>query len=193
MLCAKLNTVVKNCCFVVSLLIALSFLKDDEKCKKMKRAPHKGCDDLYMPDEMRHVYQKAGISCGSVKTSDIPFFYSNFLAEQGFDLVVYSDNYDDNIIYDSRTDSDGNLVKLTNEVVCLWLNNNHYDVILSMKKFNRLSHFCVKCMSHYKQFEHDANHVCYTNLTCHKCFRQSNCPRNMNGDKFQCSNHKIIL
>ena len=48
-LCPKLNSVVKNCCFVVSLLIGLSFLKDDEKCKKLKRAPHKGCDDLYTP------------------------------------------------------------------------------------------------------------------------------------------------
>ena len=191
--CDKLNRVVKKCCFVVSLLVALSFLKNDEKCEKMKRAPHKGCDELYTPDEIRLVYQKAGISCGAVKTEDLSFFYLNFLAEQGVDLVVYSDNYDDNIIFDSRTDSEGNLIKLTNEVVCLWLNNNHYDVVLSMRKFNRLAHFCVKCMSHYKQFEHKENHVCCTNLTCHKCFRQSNCPRNMNANKFQCNNCKIIF
>ena len=65
-------------------------MKDDQKCKKMKRAPHNGCDDLYTPDEIRLVYQKVGISCSSVKTSDLPFFYSNFLAEQGVDLVVNS-------------------------------------------------------------------------------------------------------
>ena len=188
--CDKLNQIVKKCCFVVSLLVALSFLKNDEKCEKMKRAPHKGCDELYTPDEIRLVYQKAGISCGAVKTEDLSFFYSNFLAEQGVDLIVYSDNYDN--IFDSRTDSEGNLIKLTNEVVCLWL-NNHYDVILSMKKFNRLNNFCVKCMSHYKLFEHEDSHVCCTKLTCHKCFRQSNCSRNMNGDKFQCDNCKILF
>ena len=192
-ICPKLNSVVKNCCFVVSLLIGLSFLNEDEECKKMKRAPHKGCDDLYTPDQIRHVYQAAGIPSGSVKTSDIPLFYSNFLAEQGVDLVVFSQNYDDNIIYDSRTDDDGNLIKLTNELVCLWLNNNHYDVILSIKKFNRLSHFCVKCMSHLKQFEHKDNHICYTKLTCHKCFKQSNCPRIMTDEKIQCNICKIIF
>ena len=98
-----------------------------------------------------------------------------------------------NIIFDSRTDSEGNLIKLTKEVVCLWLNNNHYDVILSMKKFNRLNNFCVKCMSHYKLFKHKDNHVCCTKLTCQKCFRQSNCSHNMNGDKFQCNNCKILF
>ena len=50
-----------------------------------------------------------------------PVVHSNFLQEQGVDLVVYSDNYNDNIINDSRTDENGELIKLT-DVVCLWLN-----------------------------------------------------------------------
>ena len=44
-ICDKLNQIVKNCCFVVSLLAALSYLKKDEKYVKMEREPHKGCDD----------------------------------------------------------------------------------------------------------------------------------------------------
>ena len=56
----------------------------------------------------------------AVKT-DISRVHSNFLQDQGVDLVVYSDNYNDNIINDSRTDENGELIKLT-DVVCLWLN-----------------------------------------------------------------------
>ena len=123
-ICDQLNQIVKNCCFVVSLLAGLSYLKKDEKYDKMEREPHKGCDDLYTLDQIRNVYQKCGLPVGSVKTSDLPLVYSNFLAEQGVDLVVYSDKYD-NIIYDSRTDENGDLIKLTNDVVCLWLNNKH--------------------------------------------------------------------
>ena len=68
---------------------------------------------------------------------------------------MYSDNYNDNIIYDSRiydsrTDENGELIQLTDNVVCLWLNNKHYDVVLSMRKFAKLKHFCIKCMSKCK-------------------------------------------
>ena len=122
-ICDILNRTIKNCCFIVSLLVGLSYLKKDEKYVKMERAPHKGCDDLYTPDQIRNVYQKCGIPTGAVKTVDFSRVYSNFLAEHGVDLVVYLDNYDDNIIYDSRTVENCELIKLTDNVVCLWLNN----------------------------------------------------------------------
>ena len=119
--------------------------------------------------------------------------YSNFLAEQGVDLVVYSDKFD-NIIYDSRTNESGDLIKLTNNVVCLWLNNSHYDVVLNMTKFAKLNHFCVKCMSHLRKFEHQDNHICNTKLTCQKCYRQSDCPRDENNSgKIECSNCNILF
>ena len=172
MICDKLNQIVKNCCFVVSLLVGLSFLKKDEKFVKMERTPHKDCYELYSADQIRNVYQKCGIAVGSVKTEDLSKVYSNFLAVQGVDLVVYSDKFD-NIIYDSRTDENGDLIKLTDDVVCLWLNNKHYDVVLSMTKFAKLN-FCVKCMCHLGKFEHQDNHICNTKLTCQKCYRQSN-------------------
>ena len=101
-ICDKLNQILKNCCFVVSLLAALSYLKKDEKYVKMEREPHEGCDDLYTPDQIRNVYQKCRIPVGCVKAADFSQVYSNFLAEQGVDLVVYSDKYDNNIIYDSN-------------------------------------------------------------------------------------------
>ena len=192
-ICDKLNQVIKHCCFVVSLLAALSFLKKDEKYIKMERNLHKGCDEIYSADEIRHVYQKCEIPCGGgVKTEDLDCVYSNFLVAQGVDLVVYSDKFD-NIIYDSRTDNNGNLIKLTNEVVCLWLNNNHYDVVLNMTKSAKLSNFCVKCMSHLRKFEHQDNHICNTKLTCHKCYRQSNCPQEKNEVKIECSKCGILF
>ena len=192
-ICDKLNQVVKNCCFVVSLLASLSFLKKDEKYVKMERNPHKGCDDLYTPDQIRNVYQKCGLPIGVVKTEDLSQVYSNFLAEQGVDLVVYSDKYYSNIIYDSRTDENGDLIKLTNDVVCLWLNNKHYDVVLNMTKFAKLNHFCVKCMCHLGKFEHQDNHICNTKLTCQKCYRESNCPRIDGDNKIECSNCNILF
>ena len=191
-ICDKLNQVVKNCCFVVSLLASLSFLKKDEKYVKMERNPHKGCDDLYTPDQIRNVYQKCGLPIGVVKTEDLSQVYSNFLAEHGVDLVVYSDKYD-NIIYDSRTDENGDLIKLTNDVVCLWLNNKHYDVVLNMTKFAKLNHFCVKCMCRLGKFEHQDNHICNTKLTCQKCYRESNCPRIDGDNKIECSNCNILF
>ena len=81
--CDKLNQVIKNCCFVVSLLVGLSFLKNNEKCQKMKRAPHKGCDEVYTTDEIRFVYQKCGIPCGAVKTEDLSFSLHKFSCGAG--------------------------------------------------------------------------------------------------------------
>ena len=89
-ICNKLNQLIKNCCFVVSLLAGLSYLKKDDKYVKMERNPHKTCDEIYSADEIRNVYQKCGIPCGSVKIEDLNCFYSNFLAAQ--------DKFDNNII-----------------------------------------------------------------------------------------------
>ena len=194
-ICNKLNQIVKNCCFVVSLLVALSFLKKDEKSSKMEREPHRDCSDLFTSEQICNVYQKCGISVGNVKTEDMVKVYSCFLEGQGVDLVVYSDNFDNNIIYDSRTDENGDLIKLTNDVVCLWLNNKHYDVILSMRKFSKLSNFCVKCMSHFGKYEHEDNHICNIKLTCQKCYRQTNCTRinENNNNNIECDKCGILF
>ena len=193
-ICDKLNKLVKNCCFVVSLLVALSFLKKDEKSVKMERAPHNDCYVLYTSEQICDVYQKCGLSVGVVKTEDLHKVYTNFLAVQGVDLVVYSDKFENNIIYDSRTDENGDLIKLTNDVVCLWLNNKHYDVVLSMTKFSKLNNFCVRCMSHLGQFEHQDNHICNTKLTCQRCYRQTNCSRVYEkNDKIECAKCNILF
>ena len=192
-ICDKLNQVVKNCCFVVSLLVGLSFLKKDEKSVKMERTPHKDCYELFTSDQICDVYQKCGVPIGCVKTEDMSKVYSNFLAEQGVDLVVYSDKFDNNIIYDSRTDENGDLIKLTDDVVCLWLNNKHYDVVLSMTKFSKLNNFCVRCMSHFGKFEHQDSHICNTKLTCQKCYRQTNCSRGNEINKIECPKCNILF
>ena len=72
-------------------------------------------------------------SPGGVKTKEFFSVYKHFLEPQGVDLVVSdSDKYQDFIVYDSRTDENGDLIKLTDTIVCLWLNNNHYDVVLNI-------------------------------------------------------------
>ena len=126
-------------------------------------------------------------SPGGVETKELFSVYEHFLEPQGVDLVVYSDKYQDCIVYDSRTDENGDLIKLTDKIVCLWLNNNHYDVVLNMRKFSKLnpSSFCVKCMSYFSSFEHSDNYICNSNLTCQKCFKQSKCLTNC---KIECSN-----
>ena len=62
-----------------------------------------------------------------------------------------------------------------------------------MTKFAKLSKFCVKCMSHLRKFEHQDNHIFYTKLTCQKCYRQSNCPREKNDIKIECSLCRILF
>ena len=74
----------------------------------------------------------------------------------------------------------------------LWLNNKHYNVVLSIHKFAKLNHFCVKCMSHLGSFEHIDNHICNTKLRCQKCFTQSNCPKDT-GYKVECTNCNIFV
>ena len=194
-ICEKLNQVIKNCCLVVSLLVALSFLKKMKNILKWKETLIRGVMNYTVQMKFETFIENAEYRVGGGETEDLDCVYSNFLAQQGVDLVVYSDKFD-NIIYDSRTDDNGNLIKLTNDVVCLWLNNKHYDVVLSMTKFSKLSNFCVKCMSHLKKFEHQENHICNTKLTCQKCYKQSNCPRENNGGnntKIECSNCGILF
>ena len=158
----------------------------------MGRAPHKPVDDLHDIEEIINVYQKCGIPPGAVKTKEFLSVYKHFLEPQGADLVVYSDKYQDCIVYDSRTDKNVDLIKLTDKTVSLCLNNKHYDVVLNMRKFSKVnpSSFCAKCMSQFSSFEHIDTHICNSNLTCQKCFKQSKCLTNC---KIQCSDCKIIF
>ena len=60
----------------------------------------------------------------------------------------------------------------------LWLNDNHYDLILSPKGFSELnlSQFCFKCMRYYAACEYANTHVCRTaHSTCLKCYGSTKC------------------
>ena len=74
-ICSDLNQLIKNSCFVVSSLVALSHLRKDDKYIKMERAPRKPVDDLYDIEEIRNVYQKCGIPPGVVKTKVSIWWY----------------------------------------------------------------------------------------------------------------------
>ena len=121
--------------------------------------------------------------------------YERYLKEKGVDLVVFSDLYYNTIVYDSRTDEHGNILRLTNDVVCLWLNRNHYDVVENMRIFTKSTiSFCEKCMrSLSRKGEFVFNHVCRTFTTCRKCYSSGEECTSENDVMLQCSSCNVIF
>lgn len=119
---------------------------------------------------MRAIYEKRNHVEGRVNVENFHKFYKGFLREQNIDLVVFLKKYFDLMVYDSRVDKNGN-VRFTDKIMYLWLNDNHYDVILDVKIFskNNLTNFCFRCMTYYTQFEYQDNHVCKNYETCQRC------------------------
>ena len=83
-------------------------------------------------------------------------------------VVSYSEEYDDVIIYDSRSDGT-NLIKLNDKVIFLWMHDGHYDCILDISKFLYFHsvRFCVNCM---KKFDSKFTRICLLPNMCIKCY-----------------------
>lgn len=65
--------------------------------------------------------------------------------------MLFSSEHNDHIIYDPQRDENSNIIKLTNKVIGLCLNEKHYDLVLNFKQFMFGSNhnFCIKCMKYY--------------------------------------------
>lgn len=84
--------------------------------------------------------------------------------------------------------------RLTNNIIFLWLNDNHYDVVLSPKTFSQrnINNFCFKCMKYYSRLEFATTHVCKTDFSCLKCYSTMGCA-NEDDFRHQCELCKIIF
>ena len=178
------------------LCLSLSFLRKDERERKIRSTPNK-LNTIFSRDEIVAIYRICGISekvkiCGK----HYEIVYKRYLKEKGIDLVVFSDLYYNMIVYDSRTDEHGNILRLTNDVVCLWLNRNHYDVVENMRIFTKsTTSFCEKCMQSLScKGKVVFNHVCRTFTTCRKCYSSAEeCTSENDVMMLQCSSCNVIF
>lgn len=185
---------VRGCCFVLSVLCGMSFLKNDEKAKKIRLNMNVCLNEIFTVQDVLTVYEQAKLVVGGVKTTQLASFYENYLRTKQIDLVVFSKEHYDSIIYDSRLDKNDELSRLTDNVIYLWLNDNHYDLILAPKQFSRITRcsFCYKCMRYFKNGETSASHTCRTKRTCLKCYSFSKCD-NERGAMIECSSCNILF
>ena len=138
---------VKQSCFAYALLVGKSFLQKDERYKVLDTNRNADLTELYTTDEITNVYETAGVCVGPVRIEQCRLFYEIYLLQDKINLVVFSRSQQDN--------ADGILHRITNDVIFLWLNDAHYDLILSPKTFSRfnLTQICFKCMRYYKNLK----------------------------------------
>ena len=186
---------VKNSCFALALLVGRSYLQKDDIYYKLERNRNHKLTELYTDDVITNVYTCSGVCVGPVRTEQLCLFYENYLRPLGLDLVVFSKKQSDSIVYDSRLDEDKKLHRVTNDVIFLWLNDGHYDLILSPYKFSRCNsnNFCLGCMRYFLREETKAVHVCRTTYTCLRCYSCAHPCSEQEGVLLKCTSCDIIF
>ncbi len=189
-ICAD-NFLAKDSCFVLALLVGKSFLDDDRISQQLKLKPNTSLNVFYTNADILNVYKAANVEVGGVKVNDLDKFHSGYLTAFDIDLVVFSKRFFDNIVYDSRTDNNNCLQRINPRTIFLWLNDNHYDLVLSTKNFHH-SRFCIKCMKYRKQGETDNEHTCIIPQTCQRCYTGNRCLNNKDF-KIKCTQCGILF
>jgi hypothetical protein len=185
-----------NDCFAFALLVARSFVDQDVKYQTLHKKPNTPLDTLYTNEQITDIYKRCGVVQGSgVRIDQLHKFYEILLRPNDLDLVVFLKQQNDTIVYDSRLNVVGNLARANAQIVYLWLNDNHYDVVISPYVFLKYNtaRFCFACMNFFRRKgETRSNHVCRTAYTCHSCYA----PRENCGDegvKHQCPLCDVIF
>jgi hypothetical protein len=170
-----------NRCFALALLVGGSFLGKDKRSDRLNVDRNIPLDELYSEDEITHVYTQCGLRPQEgVRVDQLHLAYDNILSPQGVDLVVFSKQAHDTIVYDSRLDDSGLINRITNNVIFLWLNDEYYDLILSPYTFSKINRtiYCFSCMRYFHRWERNPGqnkHVCRTVHTCRSCYTQNEC------------------
>lgn len=161
-----------NCCFALALLVGRSFLNKDNNSIKLNNKRDTELVTLYSDEQIADIYNKCNVSIGGVRVDQLHIFYENYLASDHIDLVVFSKQQHDTIVYDSRLDENKLLHRVTNNGIFLWLNEGHYDVIQSPYTFSRCSAnvYCFCCMRYFSRWESQDSHVCRTVHSCQTCY-----------------------
>ncbi len=189
-ICAD-NFLAKDSCFVLALLVGKSFLDDDRISQQLKLKPNANLNLFYTETDILNVYKTANVEVGGVKVADLDMFYNGYLTAFNIDLVVFSKRFFNKVVYDSRTNDNDCLQRTNPRTIFLWLNDNHYDLVLSTKNFHH-AQFCIKCMKYRKPGETDEVHVCITPQTCQRCYAGKKCLDNKDF-KIKCSQCGILF
>jgi hypothetical protein len=186
---------VKQSCFAQALLVGKSFLQKDNRYTILNTNRNADLTTLYTTDEITNVYETAGVRVGPVRIDQCQLFYEKYLLPDNIYLVVFSKSQQDSIVYDSRLDEMGNIHRITNNVIFLWLNDAHYDLILSPKDFSKVSksRYCFSCMKHFYQHDTKETHVCKTVYSCKSCYsNDKKCVKEANF-KIECTECHILF
>jgi hypothetical protein len=187
---------IKQNCFALALLLGKSFLQKDKRYELANINRNVDLTTLYTPDEITNVYKTAGLRVGPVRIDQCGLFYEKYLLpDDNIDLVVFSKSQQDTIVYDSRLDGHGHIHRITNNVIFLWLNDAHYDLIVSPAHFAKVnsSRYCFVCMRYYALHETKQTHICQTVNSCRSCYSNNvRCVKESNF-KIECTQCNVLF
>ena len=171
----------KSCpdaCFSICILIGLHYLRKTKGWELLTMRKKK-IEEVLNEDEILEFYKQIGKGRESCVVSGhhFPIVYDKFLKNKNVDLALFSLKYENTIVYDSRTDATGRLMQLTNDVIGVWLNKNHYDLVLNFLKFiygSGKNTICVKCMKRKCE-----GHLCSVLTMCFLCYSFHNQVRDL--------------
>ncbi|CAB3978337.1 DNA polymerase [Paramuricea clavata] len=190
------NSNVKNSCLALALLVGKSYLHDDSDASKLKRNNNLPLSSIYTDDSITNMYTISQLPVGKpVRLDQLPDVYERYLKQDGIDLVVFSKQQADSIVYDSRLDANECLHRVTNDVIFLWLNDGHYDLVTSPYTFSRLNlgKFCFSCMRYLRRHERKNTHVCISSITCQRCYSNTRKCESVPGFTQQCTECDVIF
>jgi hypothetical protein len=186
----------KQNCFALALLLGKSFLRKDKHYELANVNRNIDLTTLYTSDEITNVYKTAGLSVGPVRIDQCVLFYEKYLLpNDNIDLFVFSKSQQDTIVYDSRLDGQGHIHRITNNVIFLWLNDAHYDLVVSPTHFAKVNSCrnCFACMRYFSLYETKQTHICQTENSCKSCY--SNTVRCVKDDNFkiECTQCNVLF
>jgi hypothetical protein len=177
-------------------LLGKSFLQKDKRYEIANINRNVDLTTLYTPDEITNVYKTAGLRVGPVQIDQCGLFYEKYLLpDDNIDLVVFSKSQQDTIVYDLRLDGHGHIHRITNNVIYLWLNNAHYDLIVLPTHFAKVnsSRYCFVCMRYYALLETKQTHICQTVNSCRSCYSNNvRCVKESNF-KIECTQCNVLF
>ena len=143
-------------CLARALVVAIANIDKDSRYKLLadSRRPAQR-------NAAHELHQKAGVPLGSCGISEVKQF-QKYLPE--YEINIVSMDQGNSIIYPEQP------CVVETKRICLYLHNNHYDVITTMPGFLSRSYFCHMCR---KSYNSTVEHLC--DAMCKMC-RGLKCP-----------------
>ena len=118
----QIRNIPTNSCFGVAILLAIMHLLNPKKFELLQR--NNKIEDFMSVDKIIKVYERMNLQVNKVDASQFEHVYEDFLKAENIDLVIYCEEFFHKLIFDTRVDDSGNVLRVNNEVICLWLIQN---------------------------------------------------------------------